>query len=388
MHKTGKRIAISAAVLIVVFSVAAFGFDRYVLSMTYKRHVGNELALLPSYSMYEKDYPRTDEQFQLDGRTLRGHVYGADNNRALVIFRHGIFSKHEDYLPFITSMVDRGYRVFAYDAIGCGESDGDNVLGMSQSPIDVAAAIDFARESGMCEGMPIALWGHSWGGYGVAAALASRPDVDACVTMSGFDTPVKVLVSSATGSYGPIGVIQEPFLWLNTVIDFGNAANVSASDAVASSGVPTFVIHGIGDTTVVYEGVSILDNLQNRLQNTAEGKVVFKTLADEGRDGHNDYFYTRECQAYRGECAAELQALLDENGDDAGAEEVKAFLASVDMRKANTADPALVDEIDAFLTSQLGLKPLRTPSPTPSPTSSQTPSPTPSPTPSQTPSQS
>jgi len=301
--------------------------------------------------MYEKDYPRTDVEFQLDGYTLRGHVYGADNTRGLIIFRHGIFSKHTDYLPLITAMVDKEWGVFAYDAIGCGESDGDSTLGMSQSPLDVAAAVEFARESSMADGMPLVLWGHSWGGYGVAAALALAPDVDACVTMSGYDTPMKILDYGSTSSFGPLGKIQYPFLWLNTTIDFGSNANLSASDAIVNSGVPTLVIHGSGDTTVPLKEVSILDALQKRLQNLTEPEIQLITKPDPGRDGHNNYFYSPESQVYLNECATALQGILDENGDDSTASEVQDYLASVDLKRANTADPSLIDEIDSFLDS-------------------------------------
>ena len=354
MTKSWKRVAFGVAVAIVVAGVAAFAFDRFMLSATYARVPDQEVSLLPTYDLYKDSHPRDDIEFSLDGSTLRGHVYGADNDRGLIVFRHGIFSKHEDYLPFITSMVDKGWRVLAYDAIGCGDSDGDSVIGMSQSPIDVVAAIDFAREEGLAEGMPIVLWGHSWGGYGVAAALAQRPDVDACVTMSGFDTPIKVLTSSAMSAYGLIGAVQAPFLWLNTVIDFGDVANVSASEAVLASGVPTLVVHGSDDATVPLAGTSILDALQSSGQDLEEAKITLATLDEEGRCGHNDYFYSHESQAYLNECAVELQALLDENGDDTTSPEVQAYLASVDMLKANTADPALIDKIDAFLTEAIG----------------------------------
>ncbi len=349
VSQSRKRIIVIVVVAAVVASACAFAFDRYVLSTTYARVPDQNVSLLPRYELYEKDYPRSDVEFQLDGRTLKGHVYGADNKRGLIIFRHGIFSKHTDYLPLIMGMLDKGWRVFAYDAIGCGESDGDSTLGMSQSPLDVAAAVAFARETGMADGMPLALWGHSWGGYGVAAALALAPDVDACVTMSGYDTPMKILDYSSTSSFGPIGKVQYPFLWLNTVIDFGGNANLSASDAIMSSGIPTLVIHGSGDTTVPYEGVSILDALQKRSDNLSEKNIKLVTLSDPGRDGHNSYFYSPESQAYLNECAAALQGMLDENGDDTSEPKVQEYLASVDLKRANTADPALIDEIDSFL---------------------------------------
>lgn len=344
-----KRVVAIVIVAAVCAILGAFALDRYTLASTYARTPDQEISLLPTYDLYEKDYPRSDVEFQLDGYTLRGHVYGADNTRGLIVFRHGMFSKHSDYLSLITALVDKGWRVFAYDAIGCGESDGDSMLGMSQSPIDVAAAVQFVRDSGMGEGLPIALWGHSWGGYGVAAALRDCPDVDACVTMSGFDTPMKVLDYSATSSFGILGKIQYPFLWLNTFIDFGANANVSASDAIVSSEVPTLVIHGFGDTTVPYDGVSIQDALSKGWQDLEGRKISITTLTEPGRDGHNSYFYSHESQAYLSECAATLQAMLDANDDDVTDPEIQSFLSGVDMKRANTADPALIDEIDEFL---------------------------------------
>ena len=359
-----RRVIIVAAVVVVALCGGAFAFDRYALSSTYARVPDRQASLLPTYDLYKSTHPRTDEQFQLDGYTLRGHVYGMKNTRGLVIFRHGIFSKHDDYLPLITALVDKGWRVFAYDAIGCGASDGDTVFGMSQSPFDVAAAIDYARDKGLADGMPIALWGHSWGGYGVATALSLRSDdVKACISMSGYDTPMKILSSSATGSYGLLGQMQYPFLWLNTYIDFGQNANLSASESIVGSGVPTLVIQGSHDTTVPLEDVSILGTLQQRETQPGEGAGVYKlaeadvTLvvkSDEGRNGHSSYFYSPKSQAYLNSCASHLRDLIDQNDDDTGADEVQEYLKTVDMLAANTADPELIETIDAFLARNLG----------------------------------
>ena len=74
-------------------------------------------------------------------------------------------------------------------------------------------------------------------------------------------------------------------------------------------------------------------------------------LSEEGRNGHNDYFYSPESQAYLNGCASDLQEMLDENGDDASDPAVQGYLRNVDMKKANMADPELIDEVDAFLSS-------------------------------------
>ena len=348
-----KRIGIILLALALVLGAISFAADRWMLDQTYARFPANTASVLPVYEDYDATaYPRTDVEFELDGYTLRGHVYGPENTRGLIVLRHGIFSQHQDYLCFITAFVDRGWRVFAYDAIGCGESDGDSTLGMSQSPIDVAAAVDFARESGMADGLKIALVGHSWGGYGVAAALGRTEDIAACVTMSGYDTPMKVINYSAVDALGPVAITQAPLLGFITTLDFGADANISASQAIRDSGVPTLVVHGMGDKTVPYEDVSIAYQFRGSAMD-APSNVSVMTLAEEGRDGHNTYFFSRESQMYFDECMAKMNEIVTDCGDDPTAPEVGAFRATVDIPKANTANPELVKEIDAFLGAHL-----------------------------------
>jgi len=349
-----KLAGIVLSILVLAFGMLSFALDRWMLTQTYERFPARIASVLPTYADYDPSkYPRTDVEFELDGYTLRGHVYGPDNTRGLIVFRHGIFSQHQDYLCFITAFVDRGWRVFAYDAIGCGESDGESTLGMSQSPIDVAAAVAFAREAGLADGMKVALVGHSWGGYGVAAALARTENIAACVTMSGYDTPLGVIAYSAEDAMGPVAVTQTPTLWLNTALDFGIDANASATDAIRNSGVPTLVIHGTGDGTVPYEGVSIAANVLDA-NGTPPTTVSVITCNEEGRNGHNTYFFSRESQAYFNECAAKMQEIVKRNDGDESAPEVAKYRESVDIPKANTANPELVDEIDAFLGKHLG----------------------------------
>lgn len=341
-------VIVSAIVLVVLVETVSFIADRAILGQMYARVPATTPNLLATYDDFAADYAREPVEFELDGRTLRGYVYGSDNARGLIIFRHGIFSQHQDYLPLIIGMVDKGWKVFAYDAIGCGESDGDDVIGLSQSPVDVVAAVDFAKKSGLADGMKIGLWGHSWGGYGVAAALDTcADDVSGCVTMSGFDTPMKVLESGTQGMLGPLAFTQTPTLWLNTALTSGfDAPNRSASKAILDSGVRTLIMHGSNDQTVPYDGVSIMSNVLS--DRSLPSNVSATTFAEPGRSEHNSYFYSPESQAYLAKCGETLQQLLDENGDDPNASEVVAFMNTVDKRKANTADPVLIEEIDGF----------------------------------------
>ena len=345
MPKAAKIGLIVVVGVVVVFCVGSFALDRHLLGQTYARYTSEGPSLMLTDADIAADYPYEDVEFQLGGKTLRGHVYGAGNTRGLVVFRHGIFSQHQDYLALITALVDKGWKVFAYDAIGCGESDGDSVIGFAQSPIDVHAAVQFARESGMAGDLPVVLFGHSWGGYGVAGALDYGDDVKACVSMSGFDTPMGIIMESAEKSMGPIAAVQRPFIDLIGRLDFGNDANRSASHAISESGVPTLVIHGTEDAVVSYDGTGIIaqrDSITNP-------QVEYITKSEPGRNGHNTYFYSPDSQAYLSECVDRLAALKGEHGGDIPDDVLADFMASIDKRRANTADPELIEEIDGFL---------------------------------------
>jgi len=237
--------------------------------------------------------------------------------------------------------------VFAYDAIGCGESDGDSVLGFAQSPIDVRAAVRFANETDMAHGLPLLLFGHSWGGYGVAGALDFedvRNAVSACVTMSGFDTPNDIIFESAEKSVGPLSVTQRPSLSLIGLLDFGADANRSASRAISECGLPVLVIHGTGDDVVSFKWLSIIAERDN----IANPQVSYSVKDDEGRNGHNSYFYSPESQAYLDECTERLSALQAEYGGTAPDDALASFVSTIDKQRANVADPALIEEIDTF----------------------------------------
>lgn len=350
-RKRGRIVVGVIVLLIVACGIGSFILDRVILAQTYARVPASSTSLLATYDDFAADYPRKAVEFEMNGYTLRGYVYCPDNDRGLVIFRHGIYSQHEDYLALITALADRGWRVFAYDAIGCGQSDGDSVLGFSQSPLDVAAAIDYARESGMADGLKIALWGHSWGGYGVAAALSLR-DVDACVTMSGFNEPLEMLDYGAQATMGPVAITQRPTVWLNTVLAFGRNASINAAKAVESSGIPTLVIHGSDDAVVPQAGVSVMDGVLE--DGVVAENVEMATYDEPGRNGHNTYFYDRASQEYFNQCTDQLNEVLDANGDDPNDPAVQALLDGVDRRRANTANPELIDQVDSFLGASLG----------------------------------
>ena len=345
-----KRVAIVAAILVAVFFVASFFLDKNELDKTFARVTPDSPRLLPTEELAAA-YESEPVEFQFQGATLRGYVYKADHPKGFIVFRHGITSEHADYLALILAMVDRGWTVFAYDAIGCGTSDGDNVKGMAQSPLDIAAAVEYARENGMVGDLPLVLWGHSWGGYGVAAAMDIVSDVDACVTMSGYNSPVGVLMEFTGRFVGPLAVTQYPTMWLNNKLAFGADADRTAVDGINKTSTSVLVIHGTDDKVVEYAGSSIIAQ-RDRITN---GNVQYLSFDEPGRDGHNSYFYAAEANEYLNEKAAELEKLKEQEPDGGPDEVLASFMGDFDPARANAANPALIDAIDTFLAEQCKL---------------------------------
>ena len=349
MGKVAKRIAVVLAVLVVVFFATSFAIDKHELDGTFARVAPDSPRLMPTEE-FAASYDSTPVEFQFQGTTLRGYVYKAENPKGFIVFRHGITSEHADYLALICAMVDRGWTVFAYDAIGCGISDGDNVKGMAQSPLDVAAAVDYVREQGLAGDLPLVLWGHSWGGYGVAAAMDIVDDVDACVSMSGYNSPVGVLMEFTERMMGPAAVTQYPTMWLNNKLVFGADADRTALDGINKTSAPVLVIHGVGDKVVEYGGSAII--AQRGL--ITNPNVEYLTLDEPGRDGHNSYFYTVRANEYLAEKNAEASQLEEQYPDGLPDEMIAEFMAGFDAKRANEADPDLMNAIDGFLTEAIG----------------------------------
>lgn len=342
--KAGKRVAIAAVVIIVAFFVASFFIDKQALDESFARVEPDYPRLLPTQD-YAAGYDAEPVEFQFQGKTLRGHVYKAAAPKGFIVFRHGITSEHADYLALICAMVDRGWTVFAYDAIGCGTSDGDNVKGMAQSPLDVAAAVEYARSNGLVGDLPLALWGHSWGGYGVAAALDIVPDVDACVTMSGYNSPVDVLMEFAARKLGPFAATQYPTMWLNNKLAFGNDADRTALDGINKSNVPVLVVHGVNDQVVEFAGSSIIAQ-RDRITNK---NVQYLAIDDKGRDGHNSYFYSVAANDYLNKVGEELKDLQEKHPEGLPESVVSELMRDYDAKRANEANPDLINAIDTFL---------------------------------------
>jgi len=214
---------------------------------------------------------------------LTAYIFGEDNYNGLIVIAHGLGGGAVSYLREIIFFVDNGWRVFAFDKTGSHHSEGSGTRGLPQSAIDLNAALNYIANQDL--GLPIMLYGHSWGGFAVTAVLNfDDHDINAVVSLAGFADPLGMLHEGARLMIGPVGNIAYPFLWMYQWMLFGPYANLSAIDGINSGTVPVKIIHGREDNVVSYHSAGIIAH-RERIGNP---NAVFVSRYYPHHSGHND----------------------------------------------------------------------------------------------------
>lgn len=143
---------------------------------------------------------------------------------------------------------------------------------------------------------------------------------------------------------------RETMGWILNKIAFGADANRTAVDGINSVDIPVLIIHGDADGTVLYDGASIIAQ-QDAITNP---NVQYFTFSEEWRNGHNTYFYDADANAYFGQKSDEFAAIIDEYDTEIPDDVLAAFQADYDIKRANVANPELIDMLDSFFSVAIG----------------------------------
>lgn len=123
-----------------------------------------------------------------NGQKLQGYFYYYPSPRKdrLIVFDHGMGGGHDSYMKEIELIARRGYTVFTYDHTGCKESEGENTVGFAQSLCDLDYAVNALRTVKEYRDARLSVIGHSWGGFASLNISALHPEIESCVSLSGF----------------------------------------------------------------------------------------------------------------------------------------------------------------------------------------------------------
>ena len=335
--KVWKIVGIVLAAAVAVFSVVSLIVVQILMDDTFVRTAPREQGLT-AYLRYwdvEGQYDREAVSFLSGENRLYGHLYGAGNSGGLVVISHGMGGGEESYLAEALYFADQGYQVLCYSNTGCWDSEGKNCVGLNQSVLDLDAALTWVESESRFDGMPVFLYGHSWGGYAVTAIFHFDHEIAASASVAGFNAAMPMIMEWGKDMLGPLIYAEYPFIWINQKLTFGGTFSLTAVDAINSTDTPVLILHGDGDETVGYHTVSIISQ-KNRITNP---NVAYYVCSTPPQNDHNRLFQSLESIAYHDE--------LNEIYDELYARYDGAIPEDAEREFYANADPFLASKVDA-----------------------------------------
>ena len=121
------------------------------------------------------------------GKQINGYLYHSKEKKAekgFVILSHGKFGTHIQYLVDILRLVDNGYQVLAYDQLGSGMSQGEEQQALATGIYVAENVIHDVLKRKLNKGLPLFVYGHSWGAYSRAGAIGNYKGIKGAVIRS------------------------------------------------------------------------------------------------------------------------------------------------------------------------------------------------------------
>ena len=186
------------------------------------------------------------------GQMLAGYLYSVgEDQKGVVVIAHGFGDGgHNSYMDAANYFARHGWFVFAYDATGTDQSEGDGVGGVPQGVIDLDHAISFVEAEADLSDLPIVLFGHSWGAYSVCSVLTYHPEVKAVIECSGFNSSSDMFESGGKSQAGGAIFAMTPFVKIYEFFKYGKYAGNTAMDGFAASDASVMVVHSADDNVI------------------------------------------------------------------------------------------------------------------------------------------
>lgn len=340
--KIKKRILIIVGIMLALIA-AMFAAATVVVAVNMNKEFGRgdypdtRFTLDYYYDYYREDYPREEVRFKSGENELHGFIYGAENDKALLVFAHGIGCGHEDYLKELIWFVNQGWRVFAYDATGSGYSEGEGTMGLPQSALDLDAALTFVESDSRLNSLPVFLMGHSWGGYAVTAVLNFDHKIEAVASISGYAIPVEMIYEFSEDVVGNARPLIYPSIVLYNLMRFGMYSGLSAVDGINKSDTPVMILHGTKDDMIGYNESAII-NKRGEITNPNVQYVTLENIT------HTGMFYTEEAREYKNlfsERIKEYEKTLSE-------EQLRKVYYGADTELVNQPNEEFLTQIEEF----------------------------------------
>lgn len=348
LKKPIKIILIVFAVLIVLLIAAALILPKPLAMSVYNQFFGIRYTTYEPLAWSIEDFDglmRDKYTFESDkGQMLTGYKYYRDNSetKGLVVLAHGFGGGgHRSYMHIADYFASNDYAVFAYDATGNDESEGEAVGGLPQGVIDLDYALRFVKSNDDFAGLPIVLWGHSWGGYSVCSVSKLHPDVKGIISVAGFNESLDMLESEGRKIAGDAVDFVLPYFEEYEKETFGEYASMSALESLAETEADVMMLHSTDDDMIPIE--ASFDRYYEKF--SADERFTFIRFEDRG---HNYIFCSPKALEYRVEYNAAGDEWLESiGGSENLTEEMRAdyYKENFDKHKGYELDSELMAQM-------------------------------------------
>lgn len=311
-----KVIIILSTVLIVLLLIIPFGLS----AMIYEDNFGNRYSTYAPMSRSIDEFEGLNSQRYTfasnQGQILVGYKYYRElkDIKGVVIIAHGLGGGgHNSYMDVADFFTSNGYIVFAYDATGNDESGGRSVRGIPQGLIDLDYAVQFVKQTSDFNGLPIMLFGHSWGGYSAGSVLNLHPDVKAVVMVAGFNKSMDIIEEEGKRIAGDGVRVLLPYISFYEKMKLGKYASYDCIGGFENADAGIMIIHSEDDKMISQEkGFDVFYNLY-------KNNPRFDFVKYENR-GHDYVCYSDGSRDYKDEFNQGFDAYLDSLDEEFTAE--------------------------------------------------------------------
>ncbi len=282
--------------------------------------------------------------------TLAGYKYNKAGvePKGLIIIAHGYGDGgHNKYMPYIDKFTSDGFFVFAYDAQGNDNSEGKDSSGFPQGIIDLDNAINYTQTIEEYKGLPIMLFGHSYGAYSVGNVLNMHPEVKSAVMVAGFNESEDMLAQYPRKVLGGlVDAVLLPYVSLYERIKFGkDYANITVIEGMENTDAKIIIVHSRDDERVPYE----YGYEKYYEEFSQDDRFQFIEYKDQG---HSDMLYSKEAISYREKIENDYQGYLATIGKRDKSSIREDFMSgSVDKHKYYEPNEELLSRILALYNS-------------------------------------
>lgn len=340
--KTKRILIIVTAVVIIALTVFPFGLAVAIYEDNFGVRHETYSPMKRSLDEFDQLNMKEVRFVSNKGQELAGYQYSKNPHEPLgvVVIAHGLGGGGQNsYMDIADYFASHQYVVFAYDATGNDNSQGDSVKGIPQGLIDLDYAIRYVKQAPEYDDLPIVTFGHSWGAYSAGAVLNYHPDVKAVVMVAGFDKSLDIIEEEGRRLAGDGINIILPFMSLYERIKFGEYSTLSSSEGFKGSQTGVMIIHSLDD-----EMISSEKSYQGFLdQYHQDSRFVFRQFKDRG---HEWVWYSDNARAYKQKFDDDFEQYINRL-DEEFTPEIKADYLSKHL------DKSLLYELDQNLMSQI-----------------------------------